>query len=187
MNPSADRRGFSMRLWSRFPTLRGLPRNCGFAADFSRSRARQSQLGRARLGRAWLGCWLAVLPLLPLAACGAAPAANETVNAGQFQDVVVPTGLRLVDDAHESHSVQAASWRLGHFLYTGAVRVEDAANYVRQRMPQHNWELVADEVVDPVTTRLCFVRGLYSAEYRFVRHDGRIQMVVDYKTDYTPR
>ena len=139
------------------------------------------------MGRSSLGCLMAMLPLLQLAGCSSAPTANEAVNAGQFQDVVVPTGLRLVDEAHESHSVQAANWRLGHFLYTGSARAEDAANYVRQRMPQHGWELVADEVVDPVTTRLRFVRGLYSAEYRFIRQDGRIQMVVDYKTDYTPR
>lgn len=134
-----------------------------------------------------LVCALAMLPLLQLVACASAPAANEAVNAGQFQDVVVPMGLRLVDDAHESYSLQAASWRDGHFLYAGAVRVDDAVSYVRQRMPQHNWALVAEEVVDPVTTRLRFVRGLYSAEYRFIRQDGRIQMVVDYKTDYTPR
>lgn len=182
MNPRADRRCLSMRLWSRFPTLRGLPSKCGLAAIPGRSRARLSPLGWSPLG-----CLLALLPLFQLAGCSSAPAANEAVNAGQFQDVVVPAGLRLVDEAHESHSLQAASWRMGHFLYSGAVRSDDAANYVRQRMPQHNWELVADEVVDPVTTRLRFVRGLYSAEYRFIRQDGRIQMVVDYKTDYTPR
>lgn len=130
---------------------------------------------------------VALLPLIPLGGCSSAPTSNESVQANQFQDVVVPAGLRLVDDAHESHSAQAASWRMGHFLYTGSVRSEEAVNYVRQRMPQHNWELVADEVVDTNTTRLRFVRGLYSAQYQFIRQDGRTQMVVDYQTDYTPR
>jgi len=115
------------------------------------------------------------------------PRENDGVSSSQWKDVVVPTGLRLLDDAHESHSVEAASWRLGHFVYSGTVSREEAASYVRQRMPQHNWELVADERVDENTTRLRFLRGHYAAEYRFIRQDGRTQMVVDYQTDYSRR
>lgn len=112
---------------------------------------------------------------------------NDGVSASQFKDVVVPAGLRLLDGAHESHSIEAASWRLGHFVYSGSVPDEEAASYVRQRMPQHNWELVVDERVDENTTKLRFLRGHYAAEYRFIRQDGRTQMVVDYQTDYARR
>jgi len=115
------------------------------------------------------------------------PRESDGVSASQFKDVVVPAGLRLLDGAHESHSIEASGWREGHFLYTGTVPGEEAANYVRQRMPQHNWELVVDERVDENTTRLRFLRGHYAAEYRFIRQDGRTQMVVDYQTDYARR
>ena len=115
------------------------------------------------------------------------PREDDGVSASQFKDVVVPAGFRLLDDAHESHSIEAASWRLAHYVYTGTVPGEEATSYVRQRMPQHNWELVADEKVDENTTRLRFLRGHYAAEYRFIRQDGRTQMVVDYQTDYSRR
>lgn len=122
------------------------------------------------------------------AACAAEqPRESDGVTASQFKDVVVPAGLRLLDDTHQSHSVAAASWRLGHFVYAGATPRDDAANYVRQRMPQHNWEKIVDETIDENTTRLRFVRGHYAAEYRFIRQDGRTQMVVDYQTDYSRR
>ena len=125
--------------------------------------------------------------LLVFGGCESEPQPRETVTATQFQDVVVPAGLRLIDDSHQSHSVEAAGWRMGHFIYAGPLQRDEAISYVRQRMPQHSWELVADEVVDETTTRLRFVRGHYSAEYKFVRMDGRVQMVVDFQTDYTPR
>ncbi|MFO1076540.1 MAG: hypothetical protein U1E73_02305 [Planctomycetota bacterium] len=109
------------------------------------------------------------------------------MNSIQFQDVVVPEGLRMVDDAHQSHSVEQASWRFGRFVYLGAVRPADAASYVRQRMPLHNWELVTDEAKDATTTRLQYRRGYYCAEYSFTLSEGRTQLVVDYTTDYTRR
>lgn len=115
------------------------------------------------------------------------PRGEDGVNALQFQDVVVPDGLRLVDDAHQSHSSEAGSYRQGRFLYMGQVRPTDAAAYVRQRMPLHNWELVADEAKDASTTRLQYRRGYYCAEYTFTLTEGRTQMVVDYTTEYAPR
>ncbi len=129
--------------------------------------------------------WCAAAVIAVLGSCAAdLPRENDGVSASQWKDVVVPAGLRLLDRAHESHSVDSAGWRMGHFVYTGNVAREDAASYVRQRMPQHNWELVADERVDENTTRLRFLRGHYSAEYTFTREEGRTQMVVDYQTDY---
>lgn len=133
---------------------------------------------------------LAVLVCAPfslLSGCASEPQPDETVTASQFKDVVVPAGLRLVDDAHQSHSVEAANWRLGHFVYAGTMHRDDAVNYVRQRMPQHNWVLAGEGAIDENTTRLLFTRGHYAAEYKFVRIDGRLQMVVDYRTDYTTR
>jgi len=103
----------------------------------------------------------------------------------QFQDVVVPAGLRLIDGQRQSHSVEAASYRHAHYLYSGTVRPEEAIGYVRLRMPQHKWQLAAEEEVDENTVRLRFVRGQYSADYSFTYTGGVLQMVVDYKTDYS--
>lgn len=120
-----------------------------------------------------------------LAACESTPVQQDGVSSMQFQDVVVPDGMRILDTEHQSHSRQDSSLRQGHFVYLGSSPVADAANYVRARMPQHNWKMVADEVAADGTVRLGFVRGIYEAAYQFERRDGRTQMIVDYKTDYS--
>ncbi|MBX3462633.1 MAG: hypothetical protein KF830_05650 [Planctomycetes bacterium] len=128
------------------------------------------------------------LLLALLGACQSeANQANHGVAATQFQDMVVPAGLRLRDSANESYSRQEASWRLGHFVYEGTGSVEAAVNYVRQRMPQHNWSKVRDEVAEGEVSHLGFERGIYSADYTFQRRDGITRMTVDYRTDYSRR
>lgn len=128
-----------------------------------------------------------VLPF-STAACRATEGGGEDgVSAVQFQDVVVPSGLRLIDGSHESASREVAGWRQGRFVYQGDTRIEDAIAYVRQRMPQHNWEVTGSVNLEPPGCRLQFARGIYSAEYTFERREGVTQMVVDYRTDYSRR
>lgn len=115
-----------------------------------------------------------------------ANAAGYGVNATQFQDMVVPAGLRLRDRGNESYSRQEAGWRMGHFVYEGLTGVDEAIGYVREQMPRHSWAMVGEELAEPVT-RLRFERGIYTAEYTFERRDGSTQMVVVYNTDYTRR
>jgi hypothetical protein len=179
MNPRAERRHSPTQLWSLFEKSRESSRRGGSGAILASA---------VETLRAGLACFaLAVAPLAVLAGCTSEPQPDETVTASQFRDVVVPAGLRLVDDAHQSHSVEAANWRLGHFVYAGTMRRDDAISYVRQRMPQHNWVLAGEQVIDDNTTILRFTRGHYAAEYKFIRQEGRLQMVVDYRTDYTTR
>lgn len=122
-----------------------------------------------------------------VSSCSGLPRGQDGVTAIQFPDMVVPDGLRLVDNAHQSHSVEAASWRQGRFVYSGTVRAEDAAGYVREQMPRHNWRLVADESRGPNGATLRYQRGYYAAEYTFSRANGRTQLVVEYDTDYSRR
>lgn len=123
------------------------------------------------------------------ACSGPLPRGQDGVTSVQFRDMVVPDGLLLIDDSHQSHSQEAASWRQGRFVYSGTVKPVEAAGYVRERMPLHNWSLIKDETSngEPVTTTLRYERGYYSAEYKFSRIDGRTQLVVEYDTDYTRR
>jgi hypothetical protein len=139
--------------------------------------------GPVRLGA------FAVLGILAiLGGCqSAANQANHGVSATQFQDMVVPAGLRLRDNAHESYSRQEAGWRLGHFVYEGSTGIEEAMGYVRERMPQHNWAKVRDESTADEVTHLRFERGVYSADYTFQRRAGLTRMTVVYNTDYTRR
>ncbi len=134
-------------------------------------------------------CAFAVTGLLLLAGgCEtSAKSAGDGVNATQFQDMVVPAGLRLRDRGHESYSRQEAGWRMGHFVYEGTTGIDEAMGYVRQRMPQHSWNMVADELAADQVARLRFERGIYSAEYTFQRREGSTQMVVVYQTDYSRR
>lgn len=122
-----------------------------------------------------------------LSACQSGPIGPESVDSRQFQDVVVPAGFRLLDRAHESFSREEATWRQGHFVYSGSSRVDDAAAYVQLRMPQHNWAMVEEQALEDAGKRLRFERGIYSADYTFHRADGQTRMVVDYATDYSRR
>ncbi len=122
-----------------------------------------------------------------LAACATDPGANEGVTAVQFQDVVVPNGMRLKAAGHESASIDASGYRQARFEYVGQADVQVAADYVRERMPQHNWAKVTDEAVAEVGQKIRFERGIYRADYTFARSEGLTIMVVDYSTDYTRR
>ncbi|MBL8752435.1 MAG: hypothetical protein JNK15_03960 [Planctomycetes bacterium] len=118
------------------------------------------------------------------AACATDP--NDAgASAVQFQDVVVPSGLRLRDEANESYSRDESGWRQGHFVYSGQIDVAAAANYVRERMPQHKWTKVQDEQTQEAGLRLRFERGIYRAEYAFTRAEGSTTMVVDYTTNHS--
>lgn len=134
-------------------------------------------------------CVFAMLGSLPFLG-GCQSGANKAalgVQATQFQDMVVPAGMRLRDAQNESHSRQEASWRLGHFVYQGSTAMDEAIGYVRQRMPQHNWTKIEDAVGDEDVARLRFERGIYTVDYTFERRNGATHMVVDYKTDYSRR
>jgi hypothetical protein len=121
-----------------------------------------------------------------LGACAVEPDESTTVQAVQFQDVVVPSGLTIREGQHQSYSREEAGWRHGRFEYAGQVEVATAANYVRERMPQHGWSKAQDEAAD-AATKIRFERGIYRADYTFSRSEGATVMVVDYTTDYTRR
>jgi hypothetical protein len=131
-------------------------------------------------------------PLIVLSCALLAPACKSTkptaapddgVSAIQFQDIVVPSGMKLQESNHESHSMEASGYRMGHFLYEGMPKVEEASSHILQRMPQHNWTLVSDEKLDEMTRKLKFSRGRYVAEYTLHRQDGVTNLVIDYKTE----
>ncbi|MFM1918632.1 MAG: hypothetical protein RLZZ303_266 [Candidatus Hydrogenedentota bacterium] len=148
-------------------------------ASVSRAAATPRALRRTLIVAAFLG--LGALPV----ACST-PETDTGVGAVQFQDMVVPLGFTLLDDNHQSHSREAGEWRMGKFQYQGSAAIADAANYVRQRMPQHSWSIEADEV-QATGGKLRFVRGRYVAEYTFARVEGSTMMYVDYQTDYSRR
>lgn len=119
-------------------------------------------------------------------ACSSQPV-TDGVTAVQFKDVVVPDGLRLKTDGNASYSREEASWRHGRFEYVGQADVQAAANYVRERMPQHSWTKVRDEVAAETGVRMRFERGIYATDYSISRSEGTTVMVVDYSTDYARR
>lgn len=124
--------------------------------------------------------------LVPVACATKESREGHGVSASQFQDMVVPTGFLLRDDAHESYSREEVGWRQGHFVYSGDQAMERALGYVRENMPRHSWQIVKDEVVGD-NVHLRFERGIYSADYTFSRREGATQMVVSYDTDYSRR
>ncbi|MGE3173323.1 MAG: hypothetical protein AB7O97_11915 [Planctomycetota bacterium] len=113
--------------------------------------------------------------------------ADTGVSAVQFQDLVVPAGMSMIDRYHESHSREDAGWRYGHFEYLGAPQLDEACAHLLSRMPQHNWQLAADEATDASSRRLRFERGRYVVDYNLTRIDGVTRMVVDYRTEIENR
>ncbi len=118
---------------------------------------------------------------------GSGTRGNYGSSATQFQDVVVPAGMRLRDQLNESYSSEVATWKKAHLIYTGQVRVVDADSYVRLRMPAHGWELAEQTQLEGGGVQLRFERHIYSAIYQISRGDGVTTMVVDYSTDESRR
>lgn len=133
-----------------------------------------------------LTAFLLTFYLVPTA-CQIGGNGSSAVNSRQFQDVVVPSGFRLKDEAHESFSREEATWRHGRFVYSGSDYVEEASAYVKRHMPRHDWKMVSNETTEDDVVRLRFERGIYSADYLIRRQDGTTHMVVDYATDYSRR
>lgn len=135
------------------------------------------------------GSALGALLLGVLAAC-AAPGGSEDnhgVTAVQFSDTVVPAGFVLNEDAHLSYSREEPGYRHGHFVYSGSARIDEACSYIRLRMPQHAWQLAAEERPSDTERVLRFERGRYTAEYQLRRRDGVTHLVIDYRTDIPER
>ncbi len=117
--------------------------------------------------------------------CQMGPNEAPDVDSRQFQDYVVPSGFRLRDREHESYARQVASWRHGHYVYSGQEDLSLAASYVEANMGRHNWRLCGTEELDGDGKRLQFARGIYTADYEFSRNGNVTKMTVDYKTDYS--
>lgn len=128
-----------------------------------------------------------LLAFVALGACALEPDENTSVQAVQFQDVVVPSGLRIREAKHQSWSREEAGFRHGRFEYYGQNDVAGAADYVRQRMPQHNWAKISDGPAENGDLKIRFERDIYRADYTFSRSEGATTMVVDYTTDYSRR
>ena len=105
------------------------------------------------------------------------------VEAIQPKDVVVPNGLRLRTEQVQSHSRQAGDWRFADLYYTGQTKVAPACAHLLDRMPQHRWQLVADQEPAPGERNLSFVRGRYTAAYQLKRVEGVTRMTIEIRTE----
>ncbi len=124
-----------------------------------------------------------LLGLTSLTGCQSTiPPGGYGVSAIQFSDVVVPDGMSLRQGEDESYTLEVGSWRSGHLVYGGTAPVTAVSSYVLERMPQHAWELTAEEAPDERNRRLRFERGDYVAEYNIRRRENLTTMIVDYTT-----
>lgn len=129
------------------------------------------------------GMLLMGLALASLTGCESTiPPGGYGVSAIQFSDVVVPDGMRLRQGEDESYTLEVGKWRSGHLVYGGTAQLTAVSSYVLERMPQHAWELTADEAPDEQNRRLRFERGDYVAEYNIRRRENLTTMIVEYTT-----
>ena len=111
-----------------------------------------------------------------VAGCATPPegASTDGVSALQFSDIPVPAGLKLRDRRHASDSVQVGQYRYANYVYSGGVPVAEVSAYLRERMPQHSWELTAEETDAEGNERLSFQRGKYTADCRMARDEKAV-------------
>jgi hypothetical protein len=138
------------------------------------------------------GCSRLVPPVLGafllLCACESPQTApsqpNDGVSSTQFEDIPVPDGLRLRERMHKSDSIVVGDYRYGNFVYTGSVPAAEVASYMRERMPQHAWQLVAEDEDAKGNQTLSFRRGKYTADCSLGRtEDKATQMTVKVRTE----
>ena len=107
---------------------------------------------------------------------------NLGVSAVQFPDVPAPHGMGLREHEHMSHSLQVGEYRYGEFEYAGPLTVREVSAYMRERMPQHSWEMVADDAPSPDVQVMKFRRGKYVAECTVSRDKALTRMRVKVQT-----
>jgi hypothetical protein len=132
---------------------------------------------------------VAILGLLGLPGCASEKPADLGVTSVQFEDVRVPTSMKLVSTTGRSHSNQAgAEYRYGDFGYEGRTPVEECAEYLSDTMPQHRWQLVSDQGLGaPTDPRILrFERGVYEATYTIERIGSNTRMQVQLRTNPAP-
>lgn len=96
--------------------------------------------------------------------------------------------MRLQDEYHASDSLQIGDYRYANFVYAGGTPLAEASSYMRERMPQHAWQLV-DESTDPQNDarRLRFQRGRYRADCHLTRQNARTTMQISVRTEITDK
>jgi len=118
-----------------------------------------------------------------------AKTSDDGVSAIQFEDIPVPDGLRLQERAHSSDSLELGEYRYANFSYVGGVPVAEVSSYLRDRMPQHKWTLLAEETDPDGNDTLSFRRGKYTAECRLQHEESSARTTLDIvvRTTLDPR
>ena len=94
---------------------------------------------------------LLVLALLPLS-CQLERELNPALGPGDLYGVVeqpadlpVPRELKLRVAANQSRYLQEGSFRSAYLIYEGKISLESLRQYLRERLPDHSWELLSEE------------------------------------------
>lgn len=114
--------------------------------------------------------------LLALGACLGSARDGTTEQASglspvQLADIPVPDGMKLRDSLNESHSYEVGTFRVADLQYFGNVPLTEVASYLRDRMPQHGWRLVSDNLAGEA--ELVFDRRPHRATCR-IWNDGSV-------------
>ena len=109
------------------------------------------------------------------------PGKNPSGNI-QFQDVPVPLGMNLRSSMNESYSHEVGAFRTGHFVYDGAVAIDQIEEYLLERMPLHGWQLEAHERPNEDVRRLKFRHLDQTVSCEIARRAGGSMLVIDLNT-----
>ena len=105
------------------------------------------------------------------------------VHSVQPRDIPVPLGMQLDTHLHRSDSVEVGEYRYANLVYRGSMPTMQIGDYLRNRMPQHSYELTSQERTDEDTEQYTFQRGPYIAICTVRRIDGRSELAIRLRTN----
>ena len=85
------------------------------------------------------------------------------VHSVQPTEIHVPRGMTLDTHLHRSNSVEVGEYRYANLVYRGRTPTITIASYLKDRMPQHSYQLISQERTDDHTEQFVFERGPYTA------------------------
>ncbi len=107
------------------------------------------------------------------------PYSDDGVSAGQPKDLPVPSGMRLLDRYHQSHSRESGSYRYAHMVYEGSLPMARVASYLLENLPAREYQFQSKESLGHEHEVLHFTRGPYSLECTIRRKEAVTRLEYD--------
>ena len=105
------------------------------------------------------------------------------VHAVQPSDIHVPRGMVLDTHLHRSNSVEVGEYRHANLVYRGSTPTMEIGAYLKNRLPQHSYQLKSQERTDDSTEQFVFERGPYVVTCTVRRLERQSELDIKLRTN----